>query len=103
MNRTKYLKGACLNCDGHLEFPAEMIGLSVTCPHCGQQTELLLAPPPEQSGVPRRTLLWTLTGIIVLGLGFGGALIALNRAQRWAQRQRQHAPAMMPVTETTNS
>jgi len=99
MNRTKYLKGACQHCAGHLEFPAEMVGLPTPCPHCGQQTELLLVVPPEESAIPRKALLWTFSAMVVLGLGFGGALIDLKRAQRLAERQRQQAPATMLPTE----
>jgi hypothetical protein len=97
MNRTKYLKGACLHCEGHLEFPAEHIGTMVPCPHCGQDTELTLLAPSEQPTVTRRALLWTCIALIVLGLGFGAALVALKRAQRWAERQKQQGASAVPV------
>ena len=103
MNRTKYLKGACQHCAGHLEFPAEMVGLPIPCPHCGQQTELLLVVPPEESAIPRKALLWTFSAMVVLGLGFGGALIALKRAQRLAERQSQPAPTTMLPAERATS
>ena len=41
MAEANYLNGACESCGGHIEFPAEGIGLSVSCPHCGQPTTLL--------------------------------------------------------------
>jgi hypothetical protein len=92
MNRTKFLKGACQHCGGHLEFPAEMVGLAAPCPHCGQQTDLLLATPPETPSVPRKALVWMGVTVLILGLGLAGAMIALKRAERWALRQKKAAP-----------
>jgi hypothetical protein len=113
MTRTKYLKGACQNCGGHIEYPAEHIGIVVACPHCQQTTELLLLAAPEEPAVPRRVLVWTGIAVVVLGLGFGGALVALKRAQRWAEKQKRPAanavavaqlqPNAQPPAEETNS
>src|SRR5580765_2603178 len=36
-----YISGSCESCGGHIEFPADGLGLSVSCPHCGQLTTLL--------------------------------------------------------------
>src|SRR5437764_5048245 len=83
MNKTKFLKGACEHCGGHLEFLAEHIGMVIDCPHCGKETELALLPPPEEPTVPRRALVWTAIAVVVLGLGLGGAMLALKRAQNW--------------------
>jgi hypothetical protein len=85
----KHLRGECQHCGGHLEFPAESIGLQAPCPHCGQQTELLLERPPEEPSLPRRVIVWTVAAIIVLALGLVGAVLALKRAERWAAKQRQ--------------
>lgn len=101
MTKTKYLKGECQHCAGPLEFPAEMAGLPSPCPHCGQQTDLLLALPPEEPTVPRRTVVWTLIGIVVLCLGLVGALAALKRAQNLAARQKQRAEAAALPADTT--
>ena len=88
MSKTKYLKGACQHCQGHLEFPAELIGTVVPCPHCQQDTELLLLVATEEPTVPRRALIWTGIAVVILGLGLAGALAALKRAQRWAEQQK---------------
>jgi hypothetical protein len=103
MNQTKYLKGSCQHCDGHIEFPAEMAGLSTTCPHCGQQTDLLLAAPPEQPSVSRKALLWTAAAILVLGLGLFASIVVLKRAQRLVIRQKQQAEAMAAHKGATNA
>jgi hypothetical protein len=94
MSKTKYLKGACLLCGGHLEFLADHIGMTVTCPHCQQETELQLLPVPEPPAVTRRALVWTALAVVILGLGLAAALVALNRAQRWAERQKHQAAAL---------
>jgi len=104
MNRAKYLKGACQHCDGHIEFPAEQIGLVVPCPHCQQETELALLAPPDEPTLPRRVLIWTGIAVLILVLGFGGALAALKRAQRWAEGQkRARAAAPAGATETAQT
>src|SRR5260370_38148591 len=92
MDQTKYLKGECSECGGHVEFPAEAAGTTIDCPHCGKPTELLLAAPPEEPSVPRMTIVWTLVAVLVLALGLAGARAALNRAQKWATRQKQPTP-----------
>ena len=102
MNQTKFLKAACQHCDGHIEFPTEMVGLATTCPHCGQSTELLLASPAEAPSISRRALLWTATAILVLGIGLLAAIVALKRAQRLVARQKQHTQAI-PVSETATN
>ena len=91
MSSTKYLKGPCQHCGGNLEFPAEIIGTELQCPHCGQQTELVLGLPPEAPALPRQAILWTLIALLILGLGLVGTLVALNRAQKLAERQRAAA------------
>jgi hypothetical protein len=40
MSNRDFMKGACRQCGGHLEFPAEAAGTTIACPHCGQATEL---------------------------------------------------------------
>lgn len=103
MNKRKYLKGACQHCGGHLEFLADHIGMVVPCPHCQMETELLLLPPPEQPTITRRALVWTAAAILILGLGFAGALIALKRAQRWAEGQRRQLTSAAASPATSNS
>ncbi|HVV72223.1 MAG TPA: hypothetical protein VHI52_12110, partial [Verrucomicrobiae bacterium] len=103
MPKTKFLKGDCQHCAGPMEFPAEMIGSMASCPHCGQQTELLLAAPLYEPTVPRRTIVWALIGIVVLCLGFGGSLVALKRAQRWAAHQKSQAQSPAPTTTNQDS
>jgi hypothetical protein len=80
-----------------------MVGALTDCPHCGQQTDLLLARPPEESAIPRRAILWTVGAIIVLGLGLAGSLIAVKRAQRLVARHKQPAPVMPVALAPTNS
>src|SRR5258705_3797440 len=92
MNTTKYLKGICSECGGHLEFPADSTGMTIDCPHCGKPTELLLALPSEQPSLPRKRIALTVLTIVILALGLGAALVALNRAQNWIARQKPAPP-----------
>jgi hypothetical protein len=103
MTRTKYLKGECQHCGGHLEFPAEMAGMASPCPHCGQQTDLLLALPPEEPPVMRRALLWTLGAVVILVVGLGASLVALKRAENYAARRKAKLEAQnakLPIADT---
>ena len=79
---TKYIKGECQHCGGHLEFQADQAGLVADCPHCGQATELLLARPREESAVPRSSVIWAVIALVILGLGLAGSLMALRMAER---------------------
>jgi len=94
MTKTKFLKGECTQCGGHIEYPAESIGVTIDCPHCGKQTELQLLAAPDESGIPRAAIIWTAVAVVILVLGLGGALAALKRARNWAERQKhtQAAP-----------
>lgn len=88
MRRTKPLHGLCSNCGGGITFPAERIGTSTACPHCGQPTELLLPQPELAPTIPRRAIVWTLIAVLVLVGGLVASLIALKRAQRLVTRQK---------------
>jgi hypothetical protein len=43
-----YLKTDCEKCSGHIEYPTELAGQSIECPHCQQMTTLPspFTPPP---------------------------------------------------------
>src|SRR6266566_2048000 len=97
MSRIKYLKGECAHCGGHVEFPADSIGMTTDCPHCGKPTELALATPPEQPALSRRTIVWTLIAVFVLALGLTLSLVAVKRLQRIAATKKQPAPAPAAV------
>ena len=93
MSQTKYLKGDCSHCGGRIEYPAELIGIAVDCPHCGQSTDLTLATPPHSSTIPRTVIVWTIIAVLVLGGGLAGAIAALHRAQRLATARQQEREA----------
>jgi hypothetical protein len=93
MTRTKYLKGECRECHGHIEFPADAAGMSIDCPHCGKPTDLLLVAPPDEPLLPRRTIIWTIVAVVILGLGVAAVLIALNLTQKKMARKKEAAAA----------
>jgi hypothetical protein len=102
MSKTKYLKGACQHCGGHLEYQADHIGMTVTCPHCQQQTELMLLAPVEPPALPFKVLVWTGIAVLILALGLVGAVVALKRAQRWAEKQKHQAAHVAAVQMPAN-
>jgi hypothetical protein len=102
MNKTRYLKGPCSNCGGNIEFPVELIGTVIACPHCGQNTELILATPPQEPTVSRKLILWTIAAAVILILGLAGSLIALKMAPGLLKRKKQAeslstTPQVQPV------
>jgi hypothetical protein len=103
MNRTKRLQGPCEECGGILEFPADLIGTTSTCPHCGKTTELRLFTPPEEPTVPRRMIVYVVIALFVLLAGLGGSLVALQKARSMVARQKPaavqsetNAPSLSP-------
>ncbi len=63
MSQEQYLKSPCNHCNGRISFPASARGMSIACPHCGQQTVLNAAadgaapapaqpPPAEAAAAP---------------------------------------------------
>lgn len=88
---TKYLKGECAHCGGHIEFPAEAAGMTAECPHCRNQTDLLLAAPKAQPGVPTRVIVWTAITVGILLVALCVALWQLKRVQRWAEAKKKAA------------
>jgi Tfp pilus assembly protein PilV len=104
MSQTRYLKGECEQCAGHIEFPVEAVGTTIQCPHCGQQTDLFLLAPKDEPSLPRAKIVWTIIAVVVLTGGLIGALAALKRARNWAeqQQQQQQSPAKTATTEAAN-
>jgi hypothetical protein len=97
MSKNKFLNGQCQHCGGSLRFPAESIGQTTKCSQCGQNTELLLAAPPDEPTVPMKTIVFTAIAVLVLIGGLIAATIAVKRLQRTAeQRKAAAAPATLP-------
>jgi hypothetical protein len=67
MSNSAFLKGECLQCGGHLEFPANAAGQTISCPHCGQPTELVAPALPNKTRA---------SGRIGLGIGVAACLVA---------------------------
>jgi hypothetical protein len=88
MQRTKNIRGECAHCGEAFSFPAESIGLTATCPHCGKETVLMLATPEAEPALPRKTLVMGIVAIVILILGLLGSLIALNRAGNLAKERK---------------
>ena len=46
MSEPAEIKSACEHCGGHIQFPAEAVGMAVDCPHCGWRTQLTAPATP---------------------------------------------------------
>jgi ribosomal protein S27E len=71
MAETNYFKCACKECGNHIEFPASTTGTTVTCPHCGQWTELQLPQKPT-AGKSFNPGMAAVIGCVVIAAGLAG-------------------------------
>jgi hypothetical protein len=86
MPETKFLKCTCESCGGGIEFPAEGIGSTVPCPHCGWQTELKLETPAVETAQRPRSFKWIIAGAGILVVGGVAIIMILIVAQRRMER-----------------
>jgi hypothetical protein len=86
----KHLQGECQVCGRELQFPAEAVGTTGSCPYCGKETELLLAQPPAERLIPRSTIFWTAFTVLLLLVALGAAVFAVKRAQQKAAQSIRH-------------
>ncbi len=77
-----YLKCSCRNCGGHIEFPAAGEGTSVSCPHCGRPTRLLLDEPPAKVPTPRNSMVGVVAAIGCLLLASAGIFYFWHKKQQ---------------------
>jgi hypothetical protein len=83
MKPTKNLSCSCTECGRAIEYPADLIGTTAQCPHCGKTTELLLETPPQEPFLPRRVVIWSIIAAVILLLGLAGVFYALKRSENW--------------------
>lgn len=103
MSATKFLRGECQHCGGHLEFPVEAAGTSAECPHCHQSTELFISTGDDHvtaNKAKTKTIIFIALACLILIGGLIGAMIALKRAKRMVERREgEYLPSgWIPVT-----
>ncbi len=97
MPETKFLKCACESCGGRIEFPADGIGSTVPCPHCGWHTELKLENPVVPTAPFSRSLKWIIAGAVILCVGFVAIVAILISARRMMEKARRDQPEIQAV------
>jgi hypothetical protein len=87
---TGYMKCACVHCAGRIEFPGEMAGTGIECPHCHAKTTLS-APSvlavPAIACVPRRIRKRVLLPILFAVVASGVFLLVMRSRQSLAVRE----------------
>lgn len=83
----KRIAGTCQHCGLPLQFDVEAIGTQTPCPHCRQQTELMLTAPPPERLIPRRAIVLSVVTAVILVLGIIGITMALQRARKLADEK----------------
>jgi hypothetical protein len=102
MSAIGYLKCSCQQCGRHIEFPADAIGTSVDCPHCGWPTELTIPPPPELSAPSPRNLTWPVIGLCVLLFGMIASVVGLRLVKQLALKNRSGKSGALAAKSTNN-
>jgi hypothetical protein len=95
MKSTRFFRTTCNSCGGAIQYPAEQVGTSIPCPHCGESTELLLEAPPEESVLPRRMVILGTIAVVILAGGLLASMYALKQARGMAERSRNR-PEVAP-------
>lgn len=91
MSVTKNVTGPCQHCGGLIQFSPEAVGNLATCPSCGKETELTLSVPKMESGLPVKTIVFSVVAVVILVGGLIAAQMALNRAKRMTGDNNQPA------------
>jgi hypothetical protein len=99
MPATKYLKCDCESCGGRIEFPADGIGSTVPCPHCGWHTELKLENPVVQTAQSSRSLKWIIAGAVILCVGFVAIVAIMVTARRMMEKASRNRPETHSVRQ----
>ena len=68
MRQPVTIKIACPSCDGHIEFPSDMIGQVINCPHCSSSVALRIPESKKSGGIGCLALI--LIGIVLIILFF---------------------------------
>jgi uncharacterized paraquat-inducible protein A len=92
MSATKFLKCSCQHCGERIEYPVEAAGMTLTCPHCQTQTELMVeVPEPSATPLRRTWLVWSAFAVLFVLVAFAvaGPLMIKKIAQRKAARNQR--------------
>ena len=98
MSNRDFVKGECRQCAGHLEFPADAIGQTVPCPHCGQTIQLGVAGPPRKSRQLRRWRLIIVVSVCFVAIGLTGLFLVRQRPMH--KESSGLKTASMPLSNT---
>lgn len=100
MNAPEYITSSCDKCGGRIEFPAEGMGMTVDCPHCGWKTQLSAPEPAKaEEPAPKRRIAvgWKVALLVVLCMA-----LAIGLFQWQKGKVRIPSPASATPTSQTN-
>lgn len=70
-----FVKSACTNCGGSIEFPEHGLGETIDCPHCGEKIELAL---PKSNRRPAYLIFVWMAFIALAGFSGHAAMIQIG-------------------------
>jgi uncharacterized OB-fold protein len=98
MSTNNFVKSACRQCGGHLEFPAAAAGETIACPHCGQPTELAAPVLANRVSDSRRKKLALVAVVLVLLIGLAAVLNLRRKFDRGVISEKNSAPVALAKT-----
>ena len=104
MSAAEYLKGPCQHCANSLEFPADGVGQTTTCPHCGQATVLQVdITTTDGRDCDARKSSGKLIAVALLLLAIGGGAIGVMVFRKPAENtvESERPPKIASSTEAT--
>jgi hypothetical protein len=96
MTGPDFIKGECRLCSGHLEFPANAVGETIVCPHCGRLTVLDAPASFHKNKAPGRV--WP--GIVVVVCLVAAGLAAVSWVLLKSKRTEVSGPLPPPVARS---
>src|SRR5208282_498096 len=94
MSTNNFVRSECRQCAGHLEFPADAVGETIKCPHCGQPTELVASVFPNRINGSSRMRLAIVVAALVVVAGLAAVYL-------WTHKSGQGAVSATHTTSAT--
>ena len=79
MSTNNFVKGECRQCAGHLEFPANAVGATIACPHCGRSTELTVLASLNKTTGSRWKWLLLAGGVLMFASGLATGFFLVKK------------------------
>jgi hypothetical protein len=101
-----FLKGSCVHCGGHIEFPGSAIDTVVPCPHCGNQTVLRFdqiedhTEDADEGNAQRMLIIALIILVVALGAIAGGYYYLKSKTSKSGIPKKKTETQIAPVVSS---